>query len=82
MRGSHRWLRSRRSAFGIGAEPAAVVLAAVGVATKLGTGWISDLGNGVFTLDPGLKTGHFEATYPMSRREGDRQQSIGRSASS
>jgi hypothetical protein len=43
-------------------------------------GVIDDLGNGVFTLDPGLETGHFEATYPMSRREGNRQVSIGKIA--
>lgn len=40
-------------------------------------GVINDLGDGEFTLDPGLETGHFEAAYPMDRRQGGRQDSIG-----
>lgn len=40
-------------------------------------GVIDDLGDGEFTLDPGLATGHFEATYPMERRDGRRGDSIG-----
>jgi hypothetical protein len=33
-------------------------------------GDIFDLGDGEFTLHPGLETGHFEAMYPMVRRDG------------
>lgn len=40
-------------------------------------GDIFDLGDGEFTLDPGLATGHFEATYPMVRRDGRQSESIG-----
>lgn len=43
-------------------------------------GVIDDLGNGTFTLDPGLETGHFEATYPMVRRDGRDATSIGKIA--
>jgi hypothetical protein len=41
-------------------------------------GVINDLGNGEFTLDSNLKTGFFEATYPMERRHGGEEQSIGK----
>ena len=41
-------------------------------------GVIDDLGRGEFTLDPGLETGYFEATYPMERRNGRHSQSIGK----
>jgi hypothetical protein len=40
-------------------------------------GVINDLGDGVFTLDPDLETGHFEASYPMAQRDGNRQHDIG-----
>jgi hypothetical protein len=43
-------------------------------------GVINDLGDGEFTLDAGLETGHFEATYPMERRDGRRAESIGKIA--
>jgi hypothetical protein len=41
-------------------------------------GVIDDLGSGEFTLDPGLETGHFEAIYPMERRNGRHSESIGK----
>jgi hypothetical protein len=41
-------------------------------------GVIDDLGRGEFTLDPGLKTGYFEATYPMERQNGRHSSSIGK----
>ena len=41
-------------------------------------GVIDRLGDGVFTLEPDLSSGFFEATYPMERREGRTSESIGR----
>ena len=44
-------------------------------------GDIFDLGDGESTLDPGLETGHLEATYPMVRRDGRQSGASGRSRS-
>lgn len=41
-------------------------------------GVIEDLGDGAFTIDEGLNTGYFEATYPMEVYDGNTERDAGR----